>query len=331
MSYTAFRIHRSESGEHSAAMEQRELTDPAEGEILIRTRFSSVNYKDALAGTGSGKILRDFPLTGGIDSCGDVVQSRDDRFKEGDQVIVTGHGLSFTHDGGYAEYLRVPADWAVPLPDNLGPYQAMALGTAGFTAALALHRMESNGQQPEMGSILVTGATGGVGSLAVNLFHGAGYEVTAVTGKDDQHEYLKLIGASQVLSREALPLGRRPLEEGLWGGAVDNVGGETLAGLTRTVKPWGSIAAIGLAAGIELNTTVMPFILRGVSLLGINSADCPHALRSKIWQRLATDLHPQHLDDIVDRVIHLEQLPEVFDEMLAGHVRGRILVQTMVD
>ncbi len=331
MSYTAFRIHRSETGEHSAAVEQRELTDPAEGEILIRTRFSSVNYKDALAGTGLGKILRDFPLTGGIDSCGDVVQSRDDRFKEGDQVIVTGSGLSSTHDGGYAEYLRVPADWAVPLPDNLGPYQAMALGTAGFTAALALHRMESNGQHPEMGSILVTGATGGVGSLAVNLFHGAGYEVTAVTGKGDQHDYLKLIGATQVLSREALPLGRHPLEKGLWGGAVDNVGGETLAGLTRTVKPWGSIAAIGLAAGIELNTTVMPFILRGISLLGINSADCPHALRCKIWQRLATDLHPKHLDDIVDRVIHLEQLPEVFDEMLAGEVRGRILVQTRVN
>ncbi|MBL3599102.1 MAG: oxidoreductase [gamma proteobacterium endosymbiont of Lamellibrachia anaximandri] len=331
MSYTAFRIHRSEAGEHSAALEQRELTDPAKGEILIRTRFSSVNYKDALAGTGLGKILRDFPLTGGIDSCGDVAQSHDARFKEGDQVIVTGYGLSSTHDGGYAEYLRVPADWAVPLPDNLGPYQAMAIGTAGFTAALALHRMESNGQHPEMGSILVTGATGGVGSLAVNLFHGAGYEVTAVTGKDDQHDYLKLIGASQVLSREALTLGRHPLEKGLWGGAVDNVGGETLAGLTRTVKPWGSIAAIGLAAGIELNTTVMPFILRGVSLLGINSADCPHTLRSKIWQRLATDLHPQHLDDIVDRVIHLEQLPEVFEEMLKGEVRGRILVQTMVD
>ncbi|RLJ21938.1 oxidoreductase [bacterium endosymbiont of Escarpia laminata] len=331
MSYRAFRIHRSKTGEHSAAMEQRELTDPAEGEILIRTRFSSVNYKDALAGTGSGKILRDFPLTGGIDSCGDVIQSRDDRFKEGDQVIVTGYGLSFTHDGGYAEYLRVPADWAVPLPDNLGPYQAMALGTAGFTAALALHRMESNGQQPEMGPILVTGATGGVGSLAVNLFHGAGYAVTAVTGKDDQHDYLKLIGASQVLSRDELQLGSHPLEKARWGGAVDNVGGETLAGLTRTIKPWGSIAAIGLAAGIELNTTVMPFILRGVSLLGINSADCPHALRSKIWQRLATDLHPKHLDDIVDRVIHLEQLPEVFDEMLKGEVRGRILVQTMMD
>ncbi len=331
MSYRAFRIHCSETGEHSAAMEQRELTDPAKGEILIRTRFSSVNYKDALAGTGRGKILRDFPLTGGIDSCGDVVQSHDARFKEGDQVIVTGYGLSSTHDGGYAEYLRVPADWAVPLPDNLGPYQAMAIGTAGFTAALALHRMESNGQRPEMGPILVTGATGGVGSLAVNLFHGAGYDVTAVTGKDDQHDYLKLIGASQVLSRDALQLGSHPLERGRWGGAVDNVGGETLAGLTRTVKPWGSIAAIGLAAGIELNTTVMPFILRGISLLGINSADCPHALRNKIWQRLATDLHPKHLDDIVDRVIHLEQLPEVFDEMLKGEVRGRILVQTMVD
>ncbi|WP_177418855.1 oxidoreductase [endosymbiont of Lamellibrachia barhami] len=331
MSYRAFRIHRSETGEHSAAMEQRELTDPAKGEILIRTRFSSVNYKDALAGTGRGKILRDFPLTGGIDSCGDVVQSQDVRFKEGDQVIVTGYGLSSTHDGGYAEYLRVPADWVVPLPDNLGPYQAMAIGTAGFTAALALHRMESNGQQPGMGPILVTGATGGVGSLAVNLFHGAGYEVTAVTGKDDQHDYLKLIGASQVLSRDALQLGSHPLERGRWGGAVDNVGGETLAGLTRTVKPWGSIAAIGLAAGIELNTTVMPFILRGISLLGINSADCPHALRNKIWQRLATDLHPKHLDDIVDRVIHLEQLPEVFDEMLKGEVRGRILVQTRVD
>ncbi len=324
--YKAFRI-RKDDGKHSAGIESLELNPPGEGEVQIRIRYSSVNYKDALAGTGKGQILRHFPLTGGIDAAGEVSESNDRRFKAGDPVIVTGYELSATHDGGFAEYLTVDADWVVPLPEGLSLKESMSLGTAGFTAALALHRMETNGQKPEMGPILVTGATGGVGSFAVNIFDGEGYDVTAVTGKADQHAFLEHLGAQEVVEREKIKPGRHALERGLWGGAVDNVGGEMLAGITRTVKPWGNIASIGLAGGHDLNTTVMPFILRGVSLLGINSSGCPYQIREEIWQRLATDLKPRQLDEIVTRNIDLEGLPEVFDEMMAGQILGRVLVE----
>jgi acrylyl-CoA reductase (NADPH) len=323
--YKAFRI-RQDNGKHSAGIESLELNPPGEGEIQIRIHFSSVNYKDALAGTGKGQILRHFPLTGGIDAAGEVSESNDRRFKPGDPVIVTGYELSASHDGGYAEYLTVDADWAVPLPDGLSLEEAMSLGTAGFTAALALHRMEINGQRPEMGPILVTGATGGVGSFAVNIFDGEGYDVTAVTGKADQHAFLEHLGAKEIEDRTSLKPGRHALERGRWGGAVDNVGGEMLAGITRTVRPWGNIASIGLAGGHELNTTVMPFILRGVSLLGIDSVACPHDIRDEIWQRLASDLKPRQLDEIVSRKIGLEALPGIFDEMMAGQILGRVLV-----
>lgn len=326
--YKAFRI-RQENGQHAASIEQLELQEPGDGEILIRVRFSSVNYKDALAGTGRGRILRHFPLTGGIDASGEVAMSHDRRFKAGDQVIVTGYELSTSQDGGYAEYLKVPADWVIPMPEGLGPYESMAIGTAGFTAALALYRMEANGQRPELGPILVTGATGGVGSFAVNILEGEGYEVIAVTGKPEQQGYLEHLGALEVISREAAKTGHHALEKGRWGGAIDNVGGELLAGIIRSIKPWGSIASIGLAGGHELNITVMPFILRGVSLLGINSAGCPHAVRQELWQRLATDLHPRHLDEIVSQTVKLEKLPEVFEQMLNGQTKGRTVVQIM--
>jgi NADPH2:quinone reductase len=324
--YKAFRIRKDE-GKHSAGIESLELNPPGDGEVQIRILYSSVNYKDALAGTGKGQILRHFPLTGGIDAAGEVSESNDRRFKAGDPVIVTGYELSATHDGGYAEYLTVNADWVVPLPDGLSLKESMSLGTAGFTAALALYRMEINGQRPEMGPILVTGATGGVGSFAVNIFDGEGYDVTAVTGKADQHAFLEHLGAQEVVEREKIKPGRHALERGRWGGAVDNVGGEMLAGITRTVKPWGNIASIGLAGGHDLNTTVMPFILRGVSLLGINSSGCPYEIREEIWQRLATDLKPRQLDEIVTRNIDLEGLPEVFDEMMDGQILGRVLVE----
>ena len=324
-SYRAFRIHRNNS-QHSAGIEELELSPPEKGELLIRVQYSSINYKDALAGTGKAQILRHFPLTGGIDACGEVAESNDRRFKAGDPVIVTGYELSATADGGYAEYLKVPADWAIPLPDGLTASQSMALGTAGFTAALALHRMENNGQRPDMGPILVTGATGGVGCFAVNIFDGEGFEVHAVTGKREQQSYLEHLGAQEVLRREEVAPYHHALERGHWGGAVDNVGGEMLSSITRKIKPWGNIAAIGLAGGHDLQTTVMPFILRGVSLLGINSAGCPHDIREEIWQRLATDLKPRHLDDIVQQTVALEQLPDVFDQMLAGQILGRTLV-----
>ncbi|MCU7840779.1 MAG: oxidoreductase [Candidatus Thiodiazotropha sp. (ex Troendleina suluensis)] len=324
-SYKAFRIHR-DNAQHSAGIEELELQAPDEGELLIRVKYSSINYKDALAGTGKAQILRHYPLTGGIDACGEVTESNDRRFKPGDSVIVTGYELSATADGGYAEYLRVPADWAIPLPDGLTAAQSMALGTAGFTAALALYRMEINGQRPDMGPILITGATGGVGCFAVNIFDGEGFEVNAVTGKADQHDYLEHLGAQEVLGREKVTTYHHALERGHWGGAVDNVGGEMLSSITRKIRPWGNIAAIGLAGGHELNTTVMPFILRGVSLLGINSAGCPYEIREEIWQRLATDLKPRHLDDIVTQTVTLEQLPEVFDQMLEGQIMGRTVV-----
>ncbi|MEN8178694.1 MAG: oxidoreductase [Pseudomonadota bacterium] len=324
--YKAFRIHR-ENGQHSAAIEELELQEPEADEVLIKVRFSSVNYKDALAGAGTGQILRHFPLTGGIDASGEIVKTNDRRFKEGDEVIVTGYELSATLDGGYAEYLRVPADWVVPLPEGLGLYEAMAIGTAGFSASLALHRMEANGQHPELGSILVTGATGGVGSLAVNIFDGEGYDVTAISGKQEQQGYLEHLGAKEVLDRNSVKAGHHALEKARWGGAVDTVGGDMLASITRTVKPWGSIASIGLAGGHQLSTTVMPFILRGVSLLGINSSGCPYEIRQELWQRLATDLHPRHLDEIASQTISLEQLPETFEQMLNGMTTGRIVVQ----
>jgi NADPH2:quinone reductase len=324
--YRAFRIHR-EEGQHRAGIEELQRPETQAGEVLIRVHYSSVNYKDALAGTGSGQILRHFPLTGGIDACGEVEESRDRRLREGEQVIVQGYELSATHDGGYAEYLKVPADWVVPLPDGLKLYEAMAIGTAGFTSALALHRMEINGQNPELGKILVTGASGGVGCFAVNLFDGEGYEVTAVTGKSDLGDYLEHLGASEVVGPDAVKAGHHALERGRWGGAIDNVGGEMLASITRTVKPWGNIASIGLAGGYELNTTVMPFILRGVSLLGINSSGCPYPLRHELWQRLASDLHPRHLEEIVTQTIRLDQLTETFQQILARKTHGRILVE----
>jgi NADPH2:quinone reductase len=324
--YKAFRI-RNDNQVHSTGIESLEQLPPEPGEVLIRVSYSSVNYKDALAGTGKGQILRRFPLTGGIDAAGEVEESNDKRFKAGDPVVVTGYELSATHDGGYAQYLRCSADWVVPLPEGLSLKESMVLGTAGFTAALALHRMEVNGQRPDMGPILVTGASGGVGSFAVNIFDGEGYEVTAVTGKADQHAYLEHLGAQEVIGRDKVKTGHHALERGKWGGAVDNVGGEMLAGITRTVRPWGNIASIGLAGGHELNTTVMPFILRGVSLIGIDSVGCPYEIREEIWQRLATDLKPRQLDEIVSRTVSLEGLPAVFDEMLAGRILGRVLVE----
>lgn len=325
--FRAFRIHN-EDGQHRAGIEEVSLDEPGDGEVLIRTRYSNVNYKDALAGTGKGKILRRFPLTGGVDSGGEVVQSNAPGFAEGEQVLVTGFGMSAVHDGGYAEYLQAPAEWVVPLPEGLTLFEAIALGTAGLTVALSLHRMEQNGQNPRMGPIIVTGASGGVGSLAVDILTSKGYSVVAVSGKPAQQAFLKRLGAAEVLRRDELPTGTRPLEKGLWGGAIDNVGGQMLATLTRHIKPGGNIASIGLAGGIEFTTTVMPFIIRAVNLLGINSVDIPSPLRGELWARLASDMKPPHLEDIVEGVIPLEGLADVFEQMMQGKTHGRILVKT---
>ena len=325
-SFRAFRIHH-ENGKIVSRIETIALDDLAAGEVIVKVRYSTINYKDALAATGAGKILRKYPLVGGIDLAGEVVSSSDPAFAPGQKVLVNGCGLSETHDGGYAEYARLKSDWIIPLPDGLDEFQAMALGTAGYTAALAIHRMEQNGQRPENGEVVVTGATGGVGSLAIDMLAARGYRAVAVTGKKSSEEYLQAVGASRVLLRESINLGARPMEEGLWAGAIDNVGGELLTWLTRTTNFWGNIASIGMAGGADLKTTVFPFILRGVNLLGINSTFTPRALRLEVWRRLATDLRPRHLDRIVTRTISFDELPNAFDGYVKGGVIGRAVVK----
>ena len=324
--FRAFRIHQ-EGGRIVSRMEAIGLDSLSDGDVVVRVRYSTINYKDALAATGAGKILRRYPLVGGIDLSGEVVTSTDPAFTPGQKVLVNGCGLSETHDGGYAEYARLQADQLVPIPAGLDEFQVMAIGTAGYTAALAIHRMEQNGQRPELGEIVVTGATGGVGSLAIDMLAGRGYEVAAVTGKESATEYLRKLGAARVLLRDQIDLGKRPMEEAQFAGAIDNVGGELLTWLTRTMSFWGNIASIGLAASPELKTTVMPFILRGVSLLGINSVYTPRAMRLQVWQRLASDLKPRHLDSIVTRTIDFDALPTAFDAYLKGSVVGRTVVR----
>jgi NADPH2:quinone reductase len=323
-----FRAYRIDQQDKKIVAEFRtlDIEDLTDGDVIVKVSYSTINYKDALAATGAGRILRKFPLNGGIDLAGIVVSSEDDRFKEGDAVLVNGCGLSETVDGGYSEYARVAGDSVVPLPEGVSAKQAMQIGTAGYTAALAIHRMEQNGQLPENGPIVVTGATGGVGSLAIDMLDARGYEAVAVTGKADQDDYLKSIGARQVLLRDDIELGSRPMEKALWAGAIDNLGGDTLAWLTRTMGYGGNIASIGLAQSHELNTTVMPFILRAVNLLGINSVDTPRNLRLQVWGRLGSDLRPRHLDRIAGREISFDELPGAFQAFIDGKVTGRTVV-----
>ena len=325
-SFPAFRIHNDDAG-YRSGIEQVPLDGLSPGEVVVRADWSSVNYKDALAGTGQGRILRRFPLVGGIDVAGHVVASSDPKFREGDPVLVTGCGLSETRDGGYSAYVRLPAEWVVALPAGLDLRQAMILGTAGFTAALALYRMRENRQRPELGPLAVTGASGGVGSLAVAIFSKAGYEVHAVSGKADQAAYLKSLGACEVLGRDALE-SRRPLESVRFGGGLDNVGGPMLVSLLAQTTPYGNVASAGLAATAQLDAlTVMPFILRGVSLLGIGSAGTARDIRDDIWALLADEWKPAQLDAICTREATLDELPGVFARMLAGGSLGRTVVR----
>ncbi|MFZ2754970.1 MAG: acryloyl-CoA reductase [Lysobacteraceae bacterium] len=323
--FQAFRI-RSDSAGYRSGIEDVSIDDLAPGEIVIKTAYSSVNYKDALAGTGEGKILRFFPLVGGIDVAGHVVSSTDPRIKEGDAVLVTGSGLSEVRDGGYGQFARIEAKWAIPLPAGLSLRESMILGTAGFTAALALLRMQDNRQTPAQGPLAVTGATGGVGSLAVDIFSRAGYEVHAISGKPEHADYLKSLGATQVLGRDVLGEAK-PLEAARFGGGLDNVGGPMLASLLARTRPYGNVASAGLAASGDLPTTVMPFIIRGVSLVGVASAGTARDLRDEVWKRLASEWKPAHLETICTREVELQGLPEVFAGMLAGGSFGRTLVR----
>ena len=322
--FRAFRIHSDDAG-YRSGIEQVGLDQLAPGEVVLRTAFSSVNFKDALAGTGQGRILRRFPLVGGIDVAGHVVASTDPAFREGDEVLVTGCGLSETRDGGYSDYARVESKWAIRLPGGLSLRESMVLGTAGFTAALALLRMSENRQHPGLGPLAVTGASGGVGSLAVDIFSSAGYEVHAISGKPEQAAYLKDIGATEVLGRDALAT-TRPMESARFGGGLDNVGGGMLASLLAQTSPYGNVASAGLAATHELPATVMPFIIRGVSLLGVASAGTARDIREDVWNRLAGEWKPRHLERICTREVGMDQLPDVFEGMLAGGSLGRTLV-----
>ena len=323
--FSAYRIFE-QNGQSAGRFVELTLDDLDPGEVVIRVHYSSVNYKDALAATGAGKVIRRFPCVGGVDAAGVVANSSDARFRPGDAVIVTGYGMVVDHDGGFAEYVRVPADWVVPLPQGLTLFDAMAIGTAGFAAALSIHRLEQNELRPENGKVIVTGATGGVSSLAIQMLAQLGYHVVALTGKDAEYDYLKSLGASEILSRSDLTMGTRPLEKAQWAGALDAAGGETLAWLTRTMQQNGVIASFGNAGGIELHTTVMPFILRGVRLIGIDSAATAMPLRREIWRRMANDLHPKSLAQVVHTVPFAE-LPQVFPQLLQGRLRGRTVVE----
>jgi len=322
--FKAFRI--SQDGDAiSGAVVDTTLDELTPGDVVIKAAYSSVNYKDALAATGAAKILRKLPLIGGIDVAGVVVASSDSRFKEGDQVVVTGYDLGVANDGGYSAYVRVPADWVVALPSSLSPFEAMALGTAGFTAALSVIRLEQNGLRTGVGPVVVTGATGGVGSIAVAILSGLGYDVTAVTGKDSEHQYLQSLGAKTVMPRSAIEKSARPLEKATWAGAVDPVGGDILAWLTKTMSYGASIASSGLTGGIEVHTTVIPFILRGVNLLGIDSVMCPMPVRLEVWRRLASDMKPKKLAAIAHE-IPLSRLDYAFVTLATAAAKGRFVV-----
>jgi acrylyl-CoA reductase (NADPH) len=324
--FRAYRIF-DEDGRIAGRFTDLALDELTAGDVVIKVSHSTINYKDALAATGAGRILRRYPLNGGIDLAGEIVSSDDAELQPGTAVLVNGCGLSETVDGGYAEYARVAGSSVVPIPDGISQAQAMQIGTAGYTAALAIHRMEQNGQLPENGPVVVTGATGGVGSVAIDMLSGRGYDVTAVTGKDGAGEYLRSIGAREILLRAKIDPGKRPLEKAQWAGAIDNLGGELLTWLTRTMAYGGNIASVGLAASPALQTTVIPFILRAVCLLGINSVDTPRDLRLAVWQRIGTDLRPRHLDTIGHTTIGFDELPRAFQAYLDGKVTGRTVVE----
>jgi acrylyl-CoA reductase (NADPH) len=316
-----------ENGKVTPRVAEVSLSELSPGEVVLQTAYSSVNYKDALAATGTGgKIIRSYPRIAGIDAAGTVISSADGRYKAGDEVICTSYEFGVGHDGGWSQVCRVPADWIVPLPRGLTLFEAAALGVAGYTAGLAMEALELNGMAPGNGKVLVNGATGGVSTLAIEMLAQKGYQVVAVTGKEGEGAFLRKLGAQEVLPRQKLEMGTRPLEKGLWAAAFDSVGGEQLAWLTRTMQPDGLIAAYGNAGGIELKTTVLPFILRGVRLIGVNSGDTPMPLRRKVWGRLASDLKPGHLNDIA-HIIALDDLPAYFQKMLKGQIRGRAVVK----
>ena len=316
--------------EEDVQVDIKKLTedDLPEGDILIRVHYSSVNYKDGLASIPDGNIVKSYPFVPGIDLAGTIVSSKSEQFSEGEEVLITGYDLGVTHYGGFSEYARVPEEWVVRLPKNLSLKEAMAYGTAGFTAALSVYRLEEHGLSPDRGSILVTGATGGVGSLAVSILAKRGYDVVASTGKETEHDYLKKLGAKDVIDRKELqPEKIRPLNRQLWAGAVDPVGGKILAHVLSSIKYGGAVAVSGLTGGVQLPASVFPFILRGVNLLGVDSVFCPMDLRVKLWDKMANEYKPDHLTNDISKEISLEELPELLAHTVKGKSKGRNVVK----
>ena len=325
--FRAFVVNKTDDS-FTAGLQEISLDDLPAGDVTVRVAYSSINYKDGLASIPNGRVVTKYPMVPGVDLAGTVTSSNDSRFQPGDEVVAIGYDLGVAHYGGFAEYARLPGDWLVKRPDNLSLREAMALGTAGFTAGLSIQRVEQNGLRPDAGRVLVTGATGGVGSSAVRMLARLGYQVSASTGKTTEHDYLRELGATEILSREEVSApSQRPMEKERWAGAVDPVGGDTLAYLLRTTKYGGSVANSGLTGGSALQTTVFPFILRGVNLLGIDSVWCPMAVRAPLWERLATDLKPPGLSETIAREVTLDQIPEVLATILKGGVRGRVVVR----
>ncbi len=324
--FRAFRIHNDAEG-YRSGLENISIDELSKGDVVIRGEWSGINYKDALAATGKAKILKTYPLVGGIDVAGEVISSECERFSSGDKVLVTGCNLSEKYDGGYSQYLRLNSNSVIPLPAGLTTREAMGIGTAGFTAAISLYRMEALGQTPAAGPIVITGATGGVGSFAIDILTRAGYEVHAITGKVEQFDYLEELGARQCISRHDLHWGQQPLETIRWAGCIDSVGGDMLAGISRVIDLWGNIAVCGMAGGIGLHATNLPLILRGVSLIGISSNNTPYEMRKTIWDRLANEWRPRHLESIVNNEVSLEMLGDSFDVLIKGKALGRTVVR----
>jgi acrylyl-CoA reductase (NADPH) len=324
--FRAFRIHQQE-GKIRAGFEPLSLEQLSPGDVVVRVTHSGINYKDALAATGKGRILRRYPLVGGIDLAGVVEHSQVGAFKAGDAVLVTGGGLSETRDGGYAEFARVPADAVIAMPPGFDAASAMAIGTAGFAAALGIDHMERMGLAPGQGPVAVSGASGGVGALAIDMLATRGYEVAAITGKRESEAWLRALGAREILLRTEIEWGEQPLLSARWAGAIDNAGGALLSWLLRGLLPGGSVASVGLAGSADLQATVMPFILRGANLLGVGSSGTPRTEREALWKRISTDLKPRHLDRIVTRTLSFDELPAAFDDYIAGRITGRTVVR----
>ena len=323
--FKAYRTFQ-ENGVVSSRFVEMGLDELDPGDVVVKTKYSTINYKDALSYNGAGKIMRKYPTVAGIDMAGTVDTSADPRFKHGDKVIVHAYDVGVAHDGGYAEYVRVPADWVVRRSSNMTAFEAMTLGTAGFTAAQAIEAMQHNGLTPRSGPVIVNGATGGVGSVAIDVLSRLGYHVVALTGKEKETDYLRSIGASEVVLRSSIDFAKvRPLDKATWAGGIDNLGGEVLAWILSTMKQAGSVASVGLAADFKLNTTVMPFILRGVTLAGIDSVMLRIDKRRELWQSIATDLTPRHLDDIA-RDVSILEVPETLRTIIGGGVTGRTRV-----